>query len=54
MWHRSVLDLLAAIALIPDGRFVGHISSYKAGHRLDCELIRQLYLNQILVPLNIN
>ena len=54
VWHRSVLDLLAAIALIPDGRFVGHISSYKAGHRLDCELIRQLYLNQILVPLNIN
>ena len=54
VWHRSVLDLLAAIALIPNGRFVGHISSYKAGHRLDCELIRQLYLNQILVPLNEN
>lgn len=48
VWHRSVLDLLAAIALIPDGRFVGHITSYKAGHRLDCELIRQLFLNQVL------
>lgn len=51
VWHRSVLDLLAAIALIPDGRFIGHITSYKAGHRLDCELIRQLYLNQVLKPL---
>ena len=45
------LDLLAAIALIPDGLFVGKIKSYKAGHRLDCELIKQLYLNQVLVPL---
>jgi UDP-3-O-[3-hydroxymyristoyl] N-acetylglucosamine deacetylase len=52
VWHRAVLDLLAAIALIPDGLFVGKITSYKAGHRLDCELIRQLYLNQVLVPLD--
>ena len=51
VWHRSVLDLLAAIALIPNGQFVGHITSYKAGHRLDCELMRQLYLNEVLVPL---
>jgi UDP-3-O-acyl-N-acetylglucosamine deacetylase len=51
VWHRAVLDLLAAIALIPDGLFVGKITSYKAGHRLDCELIKQLYLNQVLVEL---
>ena len=51
-WHRAVLDLLAAIALIHNGRFVGRIKSYKAGHRLDCELVRQLYLNQVLVPLS--
>ena len=50
-WHRAVLDMLAAIALIPDGLFVGKIKSYKAGHRLDCELVKQLYLNQVLVPL---
>jgi UDP-3-O-acyl-N-acetylglucosamine deacetylase len=50
VWHRAVLDLLAAIALIPEGLFVGKILSYKAGHRLDCELIRQLYLNQMLTP----
>ncbi len=49
-WHRAVLDMLAAMALIPDGIFVGKIKSYKAGHRLDCELIKQLYLNQVLVP----
>ncbi len=49
-WHRAVLDMLAAIALIPEGLFVGKIKSYKAGHRLDCEMIKQLYLNQVLVP----
>ncbi len=47
-WHRGVLDLLAAIALIPEARFVGEITSYKAGHRLDCDLITQLYLNDLL------
>jgi UDP-3-O-acyl-N-acetylglucosamine deacetylase len=52
VWHRSVLDLLAAIALIPNGIFVGKIKSYKAGHRLDCELMKQLYLNEVIVPLN--
>jgi UDP-3-O-acyl-N-acetylglucosamine deacetylase len=52
VWHRSVLDLLAAIALIQNGLFVGHITSYKAGHRLDCDLVRQLYLNEMLVPLS--
>ncbi len=51
-WHRAVLDLLAAIALINNGLFVGKIKSYKAGHRLDCELVKQLYLNQVLIPLN--
>ncbi len=49
VWHRGVLDLLAAIALIPDARFVGEITSYKAGHRLDCDLITQLYLNDLLI-----
>lgn len=47
-WHRGVLDLLAAIALIPDARFAGEITSYKAGHRLDCDLITQLYLHDLL------
>lgn len=49
VWHRGVLDLLAAVALIPDARFVGEITSYKAGHRLDCDMITQLYLKDLLV-----
>ncbi|MBI9021208.1 MAG: UDP-3-O-acyl-N-acetylglucosamine deacetylase [Verrucomicrobia bacterium] len=49
-WHRGVLDLLAAIALIPDARFVGEITSYKAGHRLDCDLVTKLYLHDLLTP----
>ncbi len=53
VWHRAVLDLLAAIALVPNGLFVGHTISYKAGHRLDCELIRQACLNQVFVPLEV-
>jgi UDP-3-O-acyl-N-acetylglucosamine deacetylase len=50
IWHRSTLDLLAAVALIPDARFIGEITSYKAGHRLDCDLITQLYLKDLLTP----
>lgn len=50
VWHRAVLDLLAAIALIPDARFVGEITSYKAGHRLDCDLVTGLYLHDLLTP----
>ena len=51
VWHRAVLDMLAAIALIPNGLFVGKIKSYKAGHRLDCEMVKQLYLNEVIIPL---
>lgn len=50
VWHRGVLDMLAAIALIEEGQFVGHITSYKAGHRLDVDMIKQLYLQDLLVP----
>ena len=50
-WHRAVLDLLAAVALIGRGRFAGHIESYKAGHVLDCRLITRLYRDKLLEPL---
>jgi UDP-3-O-acyl-N-acetylglucosamine deacetylase len=50
VWHRAVLDLLAALALIDEGLFVGHVTSFKAGHRLDVELIRRLYANDMIVP----
>lgn len=48
VWHRACLDLLAALALIEEGQFVGRVLSYKGGHGLDVELIRQLYRNRLL------
>jgi len=48
VWHRSVLDLLAAVALIEHGRFAGTIASYKSGHNLDVDMIRQLYTENLL------
>lgn len=51
VWHRAALDLLAALALIEEGQFVGRVVSYKAGHTLDVELIRQLYKHRLLVDL---
>lgn len=49
-WHRATLDLLAAVALIDSGLFVGEIVSCKAGHKLDVEMIRRLYQQNLLVP----
>jgi UDP-3-O-acyl-N-acetylglucosamine deacetylase len=51
VWHRASLDLLAAIALIADGRLAGHVVSYKAGHTLDCRMITKLHRDSLLVPL---
>lgn len=51
VWHRATLDLLAAIALIPGGRFVGTAISYRAGHSLDARLMTLLQLNDLVVRL---
>ena len=48
VWHRAVLDLLAAVALIDMGRLAGHIISYKAGHTVDCDMMRLLYQKDLL------
>ncbi|MDQ8204520.1 UDP-3-O-acyl-N-acetylglucosamine deacetylase [Pelagicoccus sp. SDUM812003] len=48
-WHRAILDLLAALALIDEGRFVGRIIDYKGGHYPDVEMVKLLYANQLLV-----
>lgn len=48
-WHRATLDLMAAIALIGDYRFCGTVVSFRAGHTLDCDAIRALYRNDLLV-----
>lgn len=51
VWHRSILDLFAAVALLEEGRFAGHITSYRAGHALDCLAMRLLYKKGLLRPL---
>lgn len=43
VWHRALLDLLAAIALIDTGRFVGRVISYKSGHTPDVDMVKILY-----------
>lgn len=48
VWHRAALDLLAALALIDRGRFLGHAVSYKAGHTLDVNMVRLLYQLDLL------
>ncbi len=50
VWHRATLDLLAAIALIDEGRFVGEIISYKSGHGMDVEMVQRLYQESLLTP----
>lgn len=49
VWHRATLDLMAALALTGAHRFVGTVVSYRAGHTLDCDAIRALYRNDLLV-----
>lgn len=49
VWHRAIMDLLAAVALIDCGRFVGKIASYKSGHALDMDMIRLLYKHDLLI-----
>ena len=50
VWHRAILDLLAAIALIDEGYFLGEIISYKSGHGLDVEMVQRLYQEALLTP----
>ena len=56
VWHRATLDLLAAVALVSEGRFLGNITSYKAGHAQDVEFIKLLYQNNMFkeVVLEVN
>jgi len=43
--------LLAALALVDEGRFVGGVVSYKAGHTLDVEMVRILSKYNLLQTL---
>ncbi len=49
VWHRATLDLMAAIALVGEQRFCGTVVSFRAGHTLDCDAIRALVRNDLLV-----
>ncbi|MBQ4480186.1 MAG: UDP-3-O-acyl-N-acetylglucosamine deacetylase [Victivallales bacterium] len=42
VWHRTCMDLCAALSLLPPGRFAGTILSYKAGHAIDVEFLSSL------------
>jgi UDP-3-O-acyl-N-acetylglucosamine deacetylase len=48
VWHRAVLDLLAAVALLDRGRLAGTLLSYKAGHALDVQLMQALVRYDLL------
>lgn len=50
VWHRAVLDLIAALSLIEGGRLAGRVVSYKAGHTLDVRLVTQLAIHGLLEP----
>jgi UDP-3-O-acyl-N-acetylglucosamine deacetylase len=50
VWHRAIMDLVAALALIDTGRFVGEVHSYKAGHSLDVAMVRKLYERDLFRP----
>ena len=54
VWHRATLDLLAAIALVGEGRFIGNITSYKAGHAQDVDFINLLYANDMLKEVDLS
>jgi UDP-3-O-acyl-N-acetylglucosamine deacetylase len=44
------MDLVAALALIDTGRFVGNVFSYKAGHALDVIMVRKLFERDLFCP----
>jgi len=51
VWHRAMLDLVAALSLLESGRLAGTVISYKAGHSQDVLLLTKLYQHDLLVPL---
>ena len=49
VWHRATLDLMAALSLTGPDRFAGTVVSYRSGHTLDCDAVRALVRNDLLV-----
>ena len=48
VWHRTCMDLVAALSLLPPGRFAGTILSYKAGHAMDVQFLTTILQNHLL------
>lgn len=51
VWHRACLDLVAALSLLPFHP-AGRITSYCAGHRLDCEFLTALLCRDSFVAVS--
>ena len=49
VWHRATLDLMAALSLFGEHRFCGTVVSFRAGHTLDCDAVRAICRNNLLV-----
>ncbi|MBR6472049.1 MAG: UDP-3-O-acyl-N-acetylglucosamine deacetylase [Victivallales bacterium] len=48
VWHRTCMDFVAALSLLPPGRFAGTLFSYKAGHAMDVEFLSAILRNDLL------
>ncbi len=48
VWHRAILDLIAAFALIEHGRLLANVIDYKGGHYMDVEMVKLLYNHDLL------
>ena len=48
VWHRTCMDLVAALALLPPGRPAGTILSYKAGHAMDVAFLAAIVRQDLL------
>ena len=49
VWHRATLDLMAALSLFGEHRLCGTVVSFRAGHTLDCDAVRAIRRNDLLV-----
>ncbi len=49
VWHRTCMDLVAALSLLPHGRIAGTILSYKAGHAMDVAFLTAILKHNLLI-----
>ena len=49
VWHRTCMDLVAALSLLPPGRPAATILSYKAGHAMDVEFLSSVVKHDLLI-----